>query len=201
MKQYAMLFDADRCVSCKRCVAACREENNIEGEWNRIFVKMKESEREFTPPEPFVQMCNQCENPGCIAACPVEGKAIHKRLSDGIVFVEHEKCTGCGKCVTGCPYNLIHLSEWKNARGQCVADKCTLCSHRIDTFEAIPEDYDPPCAQVCPVGALKFGEKEELDALADFKGRKGDILRNEKNGIIPNNISLKKRYITQQISL
>lgn len=202
MEQYALLFDSDRCVYCKRCITACREENNITGDWDRIGVTLRESNHtEYSHIEPFVQICNQCENPGCIEACPVEGKAIYKRAKDGIVLVDPEKCTGCGRCVKGCPYDAIHLSKWKNSRGQFIADKCTLCVHQIDKLDEIPEDHETPCVSICPVGALTFGKREDLEKKISWKGREADRIDITKNDIMPSNIYLKKRKITRQISL
>ena len=201
MKQYALLFDSDRCVSCKRCIVACREENNINGNWDRIFMTMRQPGGDFTAMEPLVQMCNHCETPGCIMACPVEGKAISKRPEDGIVLVNKEKCIGCEKCVKGCPYDLIQMSEWKNSRGEFVADKCTLCAHIIDKEDGkLTEDFGTPCVNICPVGALLFGTKDDLDKLVTWKGREADIMENEKGKLHPSNIYLKKRSIKKQFS-
>lgn len=200
MEEYALLFDSDRCVSCKRCIIACREENNITDEWDRIFLTMRQAGQNFAAMEPFVQMCNHCDKPGCIEACPVDGKAIYKRDKDGIVLVEPEKCTGCGKCVKGCPYDMIHLSKWKNSKGQFIADKCTYCVHILDKFDKVPDDHMTPCVTVCPVGALEFGRRDYLDERIKWRGREDDMIDMQKEGLIPNNVYLRKRNVKKVIS-
>ncbi|MGR3318890.1 MAG: 4Fe-4S dicluster domain-containing protein [Candidatus Anammoxibacter sp.] len=200
MDKYALLFDSDRCVSCKRCVVVCRKENNIGDEWDRIFLTMRQATQDFASMEPFVEMCNHCDKPGCIEACPVDGKAIYKRPEDGIVLVEPEKCTGCGKCVTGCPYDMIHLSNWKNSKGQVIADKCTYCVHILDKLDNVPDDHMTPCVEVCPTGALEFYKKDQINEKIKWKGREDDIIDMRKGGLTPNNVYLKKRHVKKVIS-
>lgn len=200
MEEYSLLFDSDRCVSCKRCVVVCRKENNIDGDWERNFLTMRQSGNDFAAMEPFVQMCNHCDKPGCIESCPVEGKAIYKREKDGIVLVDAEKCTGCGKCVKGCPYGMISLSEWKNSKGQVVADKCTFCAHLIDKYDELPDDFETPCVEVCPVGALAFDKKSEIVKQIAWRGRECDIIDMKKDGLVPSNYYLRKRHVKKTIS-
>ncbi len=198
--EYALIFDSDRCVSCKRCVTECRKENKLEGDWDRIHLTMRQTGKDFSNMEPFVQMCNHCENPGCIASCPVDGKAIHKREKDGVVLVDAEKCTGCGKCVKGCPFEVIHLSDWKNSKGQVIADKCTLCAHILDKQDEIGDEFGTPCVKICPTGALEFGKKDYLLKRNTWRGRDCDLIDMEKNGVRPTNIYLRKRSIKKLFS-
>lgn len=201
MEELALLFDSDRCVSCKRCIQACRDENGIDGDWDRIFLTMRQSGQDFASMEPFVQMCNHCDKPGCIEACPVDGKAIRKRDKDGVVVVDSERCTGCGKCVTGCPYEMIHLSGIKNSKGQFVADKCTYCVHLIDKQGGeLEDDFMTPCVDVCPTGALEFGKKAVLQERVAWKGREADVIDMRRDGLTPVNIYLKKRHVQKVIS-
>lgn len=201
MEEYALLFDSDRCVSCKRCITACREEHKIDGDWDRIFLTMRPSGLDFGEMEPFVQMCNHCDKPSCIESCPVEGKAIHKREKDGIVLVDKEKCTGCGKCIKGCPYDMIRLSNKKNSSGKTVVDKCTYCAHLIDELNGeLPENFETPCVNICPVGALLFDKRSEHVKQVAWRGRENDVIDMKKEGLTPSNIYLKKRHIKNTIS-
>jgi formate dehydrogenase iron-sulfur subunit len=107
--------------------------------------------------------CMHCSDPGCLKSCPAPGAII--RYSNGIVDIHQENCTGCGYCVTGCPFNVPRLSCEDSK-----AYKCTLCSDRLAVGQA------PACAEACPTGAIQFGSKEDMtdyaaQRVADLKER------------------------------
>ena len=69
------------------------------------------------------QLCNQCDEPVCIAQCPT--KATFK-LPEGNVVIDSDKCIGCGACDRLCPYGARFINtETKKA------DKCTFCINRV----------------------------------------------------------------------
>jgi tetrathionate reductase subunit B len=151
-KQYGLLFDTQRCIGCRTCVIACKVENGIEtGSWMKVLnnsgtttdIPVGRYPRLSLSWQPHT--CMHCENPPCLEACPVEG-AIYKR-PDGIVLIDRDKCIGCRACGDACPYDAIHF----NPNDGC-AEKCTLCSHRID------QGLEPFCAKECICGAIRFGD-------------------------------------------
>jgi molybdopterin-containing oxidoreductase family iron-sulfur binding subunit len=109
--------------------------------------------------------CFQCENPPCVAACPV--KATWKEV-DGIVVIDYNWCIGCRFCLTACPYwarrfnwaepvipkeeiNPVthYLSNRPRSKG--VMEKCTFCLQRTRKGRL------PACHEACPNGARVFG--------------------------------------------
>jgi NAD-dependent dihydropyrimidine dehydrogenase PreA subunit len=82
--------------------------------------------------------------------CPIEN-AIYKR-EDGLVIIDHAKCTGCRNCIDACPYHAIYFNEDLN-----IAQKCTGCAHLLDSGWKVPR-----CVDACPTECLKFGEEFEL---------------------------------------
>ncbi len=158
VKQLGLVFDLRRCIGCRTCVIACKVGNNLEtGSWITVLTGSGASADIPVGKYPQLSLswhpipCMPCQNPACLEACPVDG-GIYKR-SDGIVLVDKEKCTGCQLCLTSCPYGVMHFNQLEG-----YAEKCTLCSHRID------QGLEPFCVKECIWGAIHFGEISNPDS-------------------------------------
>ena len=88
------------------------------------------------------RICEHCLNPSCVASCP--SGAIYKRVEDGIVLVDQDRCRGWRMCVSGCPYKKVYFNH-KTGK----AEKCTFCFPRIEV--GLPT----VCAETC-VGRLRY---------------------------------------------
>ncbi len=190
-QKYAFLVDPSKCTFCRACVVACKLENRVGSQWTRNDVVVVGPDQEKDPPVYAVFMnCMQCENPPCIAACPVEGKGLEKR-ADGIVLVKPNSCAGNQFCVQACPYGALRLTPTRNAHGYEIVDKCTYCAHKLDRPADAPGGNRPACAQACPTNAIEFGLRDELLAKVTREGRATfDI---DFNDVGPGNIILKPR--------
>jgi tetrathionate reductase subunit B len=179
---WAFGVDANACIGCGHCVEACKLENHVapEPKYNRtwverhvvaddgqLFVDSPDAGIHGFPAEStaagaagvtvrsseFVpRLCMQCDNPPCVAVCPVSATY---RTPEGIVLVDQSRCIGCGYCVVACPYGSRYLTpagEASPTGNPGVADKCTWCYHRIS------QGRDPACVEVCPVDARVFGD-------------------------------------------
>jgi nitrate reductase beta subunit len=73
----------------------------------------------------LARICNHCDNPGCLAACP--RKAIYKRDEDGIVLVDQQRCRGYRECVQACPYKKVFFNLISRA-----SEKCIGCYPRVE---------------------------------------------------------------------
>lgn len=105
----------------------------------------------------FPRSCLHCETPDCVTVCPTG--ASYKRVEDGIVLVDEDKCIGCQLCAWACPYGA---REFSAQRG--VMQKCTLCVDRIynETLDEI--DRQPACVMACPTRARHFGDLGDADS-------------------------------------
>jgi len=147
--KYAIVIDTFKCFDCKACMIACKVENDVpEGFW-RNWIKhtggLEGRRTQFQPGQ-----CMQCEEPSCVAACPVG--ATYKQ-ADGLVVIDPLKCIGCGNCVTACPYG----ARYRNPATQR-ADKCDFCEHRLKRGE------EPACVETCPTKARVFGDLNDPDS-------------------------------------
>lgn len=159
MSQLALLIDMERCIGCKSCEAACKQEHGLGPHEYRNKVLWME-----TPGVPQIDLltvtCQHCERPACIRACPVNPKAIRKDPETGVVAVDESRCTGCGECVVACPYGAMGFDPVDHH-----AVKCDLCADRRGRGET------PACASVCPTTAIRFGTRDEHLAFAAAENR------------------------------
>jgi len=144
-KQHGFYFNADNCIFCHACEAACAEKNNTPphlafrsvgfvegGSWpnmRRLNISMA---------------CNHCDNPVCLKGCPT--RAYTKFAEYGAVLQDPDICFGCGYCTWVCPYNAPQLDPEAGH-----VSKCNMCIDRLEV------GLKPACAAACLGGALDFG--------------------------------------------
>jgi len=149
-KQHGFYFNADNCIACHACEAACSEKNDnpahiafrsvgfVEGgtypNYQRINISMA---------------CNHCDNPVCLKGCPT--RAYTKFAEYGAVLQDPDICFGCGYCTWVCPYNAPQLDPIK---GQ--VSKCNMCVDRLEV------GLKPACVSACLGKALDFGVIENI---------------------------------------
>lgn len=145
---YSMVIQQDNCIDCERCLEACRLTNNVPeyGYRTRILEQVKPDaigrKTEFIP-----VICNHCNNPACVRACPT--KATYKNQQNGIVMVDQDKCIGCKTCMTACPCNDRYYNEETKS-----VDKCDFCyNSRLSKGETTTA-----CAAACPANVRIFGD-------------------------------------------
>lgn len=150
-KQVGFYYNQNYCIGCQACETACKNKNKLDIgiRWRVVdhfetTVNGRQIDRYLT------HACMHCEQPACIAACPV--KAYSKRAEDGIVVQNYEKCVGCGACVNACPYKAVSFS-----REKLKASKCNLCVDYLQQGEA------PACVRGCPLQVLKAGAVSTMD--------------------------------------
>ena len=146
---YAMVIDTSRCFDCKACMIACKVENDVpKGSW-RNWVKHDGGDTgrrtQFQPGQ-----CMQCDEPSCVAACPVG--ATYKQ-DNALVVIDPAKCIGCGNCISACPYGARYLNPTVRT-----ADKCDFCEHRLRRGD------EPACVETCPTKARIFGDLDDPES-------------------------------------
>lgn len=158
------VVDVARCNGCYCCQIACKDEH-VGNDWSpyaksqpdtgQFWCRLNEYTRGTVPKVKLHYVavpCQHCAEARCLEACPVEG-AIYRR-EDGLVVADPQKCTGCRECLLSCPYDALFFNEELN-----IVQKCTGCAHLLDDGWTVPR-----CVDICPTGALKFGDESEFAA-------------------------------------
>lgn len=149
-KQHGFYLNADNCIGCHACEAACSEKNDnpahiafrsvgyVEGgtypDYQRINISMA---------------CNHCDDPVCLTGCPT--RAYTKFAEYGAVLQDPDICFGCGYCTWVCPYNAPQLDPVKGE-----VTKCNMCVDRLEV------GLKPSCVAACLGNALDFGVIENV---------------------------------------
>ena len=149
-KQHGFYFNADNCIACHACEAACSEKNDnpahiafrsvgfVEGGTYPAYQRLNIS-----------MACNHCDDPVCLKGCPT--RAYTKFAEYGAVLQDPDICFGCGYCTWVCPYNAPQLDPVK---GQVT--KCNMCVDRLEV------GLKPACVSACLGNALDFGVIENI---------------------------------------
>ena len=156
----AFYIDVAKCSGCYNCQFACKDEH-CENAWppyakaqpmiGQFWIKVNEYVRGKRPNvriHYIPTLCNHCEKPACLAAA--KNGAVYRR-EDGIVIIDPEKAEGQRQIVEACPYGAIYWNEELS-----LPQKCTGCAHLLELGK------QPRCVDVCPTGALRFGERTKF---------------------------------------
>jgi anaerobic dimethyl sulfoxide reductase subunit B len=153
---YAFTFDASACSGCKACQEACKDKNNLPVGvmWRRVievsgggWVQEGAAWTNNVFAYNLSIACNHCVHPKCAGVCPTDAY-VHR--ADGIVYIDPDKCMGCGYCSWACPYNA---PRYNPELGQM--SKCNFC------FDNIDAGLPPSCVAACPMRVLGFVEVDD----------------------------------------
>jgi len=178
-KQWAIVIDARKFESeadLEPLIEACHKIHNVprlqnknhEIKWiwgthyhNAFPGKAARFLAEEVEHRPFLVLCNHCENPPCVRACPT--KATWKREVDGIVLMDFHRCIGCRFCMAACPFGarsfnyrdprpfIAETNKKFPTRMKGVVEKCNFCAERLAVGQL------PACVEASN-GALAFGD-------------------------------------------
>jgi len=167
-KRFVMVIDLSKCRNARKCMAACQNAHHLRPEQHHINV-LKMEETETTPPFYMPKPCQHCDNPPCVAVCPVD--ATFKR-QDGIVLIDNERCIGCRFCIAACPYSArvfnwaepLHAQEDEDKIYNVelnVPQKKGTISKCLFSADRVREGKLPYCVSACPNGVYYFGDENE----------------------------------------
>jgi carbon-monoxide dehydrogenase iron sulfur subunit len=163
-----ILVEAEKCTGCRNCELFCSLKNYGEVNPARARIHIVRSQKDgIITTVPVV--CQQCEDPLCMAMCPAGALSRHPETH--AVVVDPDKCLGCRTCVEVCPFGAPSVDPRTGK-----SEKCNLC------------EGDPTCVKVCSQFAIKFvtAEEEALERKRDTLDKYVEHLRtNGAQNLVP----------------
>jgi len=173
-----VLFDATRCIGCRKCEAGCNTVNKLPApskpfaDLTVLDKERRTDEKSYTVVNKYQGkggpvfrklQCNHCMEPACASVCFVQA---FKKNPDGSVTYDASVCVGCRYCMVACPFN-VPAYEYDDPLTPRVM-KCTMCHDQIQSGELSA----PGCVGACPKEALVYGKREDLLEIARERMRK-----------------------------
>lgn len=194
-KRYGFVIDVQEFARneglAQRCVDKCHAIHNvpdfgnkkdeIKWLWTETYEHVFPEHSHYKKNEqleelPILTLCNHCDNPPCVRACPTQATF---KNPDGIVLMDFHRCIGCRFCMAACPYGARSFN-WRNPREldangnykfiknpnpefptrmRGVVEKCNMCAERL------AEGQLPGCVEEAgSSNAMVFGDLNDPDS-------------------------------------
>lgn len=175
MSGKAFFIDTTLCIACRGCQIACKQ-------WNQLPAEETENRGSHQNPEDlsfdtyklvrfqehmgpddkprwyfFPDQCRHCVDPPCREAAEddVPGSIIIDSHSGAVIYTDKLRKLNAQDIIDACPFDIPRAQK-----GTGYMSKCTMCVDRVNN------GLLPACVKVCPTGAMNFGDRDTMVALA-----------------------------------
>jgi formate dehydrogenase iron-sulfur subunit len=167
----SFFIDTTLCTACRACQVACKQ-------WHDLPAEKTENRGSFQNPADlsfvtyklvrfnevvvggklkwlfFADQCRHCIEPPCEMTVE-DPKAIFRDSTTGaVIYTANTKKVDAQAVIDSCPYNIPRAAK------DGTLAKCDMCLDRVEN------GLLPACVKTCPTGAMNFGDREEMLALA-----------------------------------
>jgi formate dehydrogenase iron-sulfur subunit len=197
-------IDLTRCTACRGCQIACKQWHKLPAEetynWGShqnpkdlsyITYKLVRMEEVVKKGEIkdwlfFPEQCRHCLDAPCkMTADTYDDQAIlQDELTGAVIFTERTKKLPFDEIREACPYNIPRQDPSSK-----IMSKCDMCLDRVHN------GLLPACVQTCPTGAMNFGDREEMLALA--KERLAKVKKYYPDAVLGDEDSVRVIYLFQ----
>ncbi len=157
----AVFIEPERCIGCRQCEYACAvEHSRSKDPFLAVFEDPPPRTRIHvdagpTPGTSFPGRCHHCDPAPCVQVCPTG--AMYRDADLELVLVDETRCIACAMCAMVCPFDVITFHPARvDGEERVVSTKCDGCRARVVA------GGEPACVEVCKVGALRYGDRNDL---------------------------------------
>ena len=204
MEGKTFFIDLTRCTACRGCQVACKQWHKLPAEetynWGShqnpkdlsyITYKLVRMEEVVEKGEIkdwlfFPEQCRHCVDAPCKMAADMydEQAILQDELTGAVIFTERTKKLPFNEIHEACPYNIPRQDPSSK-----IMSKCDMCLDRVHN------GLLPACVQTCPTGAMNFGDREEMLALA--KQRLAKVKKYYPDAVLGDADSVRVIYLFQ----
>jgi formate dehydrogenase iron-sulfur subunit len=176
MSGKAFFIDTTLCTACRGCQIACKQWNQLPAtkteNWGsyqnpkdlcfHTYKLVRFSEHLGPDNKPvwyfFPDQCRHCVEPPCKEAAEDDapGGIIIDSQSGAVLYTDKLRKAGAQDIIDACPFNIPRAQK-----GTGFMSKCTMCVDRVHN------GLLPACVKTCPTGAMNFGDRDKMAALAN----------------------------------
>lgn len=167
-------IDLTKCTACRGCQVACKQ-------WKKLPAEKTENWGSHQNPKDlsgvtlklvrfsevveddkmkwlfFPEQCRHCVDPPCLDAMEIPGSIVHDQETGAVVYTELTAQEADKDAFqASCPYDIPRIDE---TTGRVM--KCDMCNDRVKI------GLLPACVLTCPTGAMNFGDRDVMLALAE----------------------------------
>jgi len=202
MSGKAFFIDTTVCIGCRGCQVACKQ-------WNQLPATKTENWGNYQNPKDlsyytykvvrfqehigpdskpvwyfFPDQCRHCLEPACKEAADevVRGGIVIDDQTGAVLYTDKLKKVNAEDITESCPFNIP-----KAQKGTGRLAKCTMCVDRVH------HGLLPACVKTCPTGAMNFGDREKMVALA--KKRLREVKSKHPNAVVTGLDDLRVFYL------
>jgi len=167
----SFFIDTTLCIACRGCQVACKQ-------WHGLPADETVNRGSFQNPEDvsfttyklvrfsevvaggklkwlfFPDQCRHCIEPPCELTAEDPSAIFRDRDTGAVIYTANTKQLDSQAVIDSCPYNIPRKDE------NGVLTKCDMCLDRVEN------GLLPACVKTCPTGAMNFGSRKEMLALA-----------------------------------
>ncbi len=167
----SIFVDTTICTACRGCQVACKQWHDLPAEKTKnmgshqnpqdlsfFTYKLVRMREEIIDNKLqwlfFPDQCRHCVDAPCLATAFNEDAIYQDPATGAILYTKETKKLAADDIIGSCPYNIPRKAE------DGTLAKCDMCNDRVHN------GLKPACVTTCPTGAMNFGDREEMLAMA-----------------------------------
>jgi len=168
----SIFIDTTICTACRGCQVACKQWHDLPAEKTTNIGSYQNPQDLSSDTYKLVRMneeilngrlewlffpdqCRHCIDAPCLETAFDQNAIYQDPATGAILYTKTSQQLDADEIIDACPYNIPR----KAPNG--VLAKCDMCNDRVHN------GLKPACVAACPTGAMAFGDRKEILALAE----------------------------------